>query len=56
LLVAYTLEKDNGYKKGIIYAGIFTLTHILDIVILFLGVKWLSGMIDIGPYNYYIQL
>lgn len=56
LLAAYTLEKQNGYRKGIAYAAIFTITHIIDIVILFLLVKWLSGYVDIWAYNFYIQI
>jgi ABC-type nickel/cobalt efflux system permease component RcnA len=55
LLVAYTLEKNHWYTKWIFFALIFTLTHILDILILFLITKVLVTFIDISKFNYYIQ-
>lgn len=56
LLIAYTLEKDNGYKKGLIFALIFTITHILDIIALFFITKVIITFVDPSKYNYYIQV
>lgn len=56
LLVAYTLERNHGYTKWIFFAFIFTITHILDILILFLITKVIVTFIDISKFNYYIQL
>ena len=55
LLVAYTLEKNHWYTKWIFFALIFTITHILDILLLFLITKVLVTFIDISKFNYYIQ-
>lgn len=56
LLVAYTIEKENWYKKGLIYALIFSITHILDILILFWITTLAFQYIDVAKYNYYIQV
>lgn len=56
LLIAYTLEKENWYKKGFIFALIFSITHIIDIIILFLIVKFIFHFIDVNDYIYYVQL
>ncbi|MCH2188599.1 hypothetical protein MK079_02100 [Candidatus Gracilibacteria bacterium] len=44
LLVSYTLEKRNGYLKGFLFAFVFTLTHIVDILLLVFIAKMLSGV------------
>ncbi len=56
LLIAYTLEKDNWYLKWFLFAVIFTITHILDILLLFLVTKILIWFIDITKFNYIVQL
>ena len=56
LLIAYTLEKNNWYFKWFLFAIIFTITHILDILLLFLVTKILIWFVDISKFNYYIQL
>jgi ABC-type nickel/cobalt efflux system permease component RcnA len=56
LLVAYTLEKNHWYAKWVFFAFIFTITHILDILILFLITKVIVTFIDISKFNYYIQV
>ena len=56
LLIAYTLEKNNGYKKGLVFALIFTITHILDIIALFFITKVIITFVDPSKYNYYIQV
>ncbi|MDD3144605.1 MAG: hypothetical protein PHV23_00680 [Candidatus Gracilibacteria bacterium] len=55
LLIAYTLEKENGYKKGILFSIIFTITHIIDIIILFIITKVIITFVDLNDYLYYIQ-
>jgi hypothetical protein len=55
-LIAYTLEKNNGYKKGLVFALIFTITHILDIIALFFITKVIITFVDPSKYNYYIQV
>ena len=55
LIVAYTLERNHWYTKWIFFAFIFTLTHILDILLLFLITKVIVTFIDISKFNYYIQ-
>ncbi|MDD2907277.1 MAG: hypothetical protein PHH98_01420 [Candidatus Gracilibacteria bacterium] len=56
LLIAYTLEKDSGYKKGIFFSLTFTITHIIDIIILFIITKVIISFVDITTYLYDIQL
>jgi ABC-type nickel/cobalt efflux system permease component RcnA len=56
LLVAYTIDKENWYKKWIVYAFIFSISHILDILILFWITTLAFKYIDVNKYNYYIQL
>lgn len=56
LLIAYTLQNDTWYKKWIIYSIIFSVTHILDILLLFLLTTLLFHFIDISKYTYYIQI
>ena len=55
LLVAYTIEKENWYKKWFIYALVFSISHILDILLLFLITTIAFQFIDISKFNYYIQ-
>lgn len=56
ILIWYTLEKWNWYIKWSIFALIFTITHILDIIILLLITNLLFNFIDISKYLYYIQI
>lgn len=56
LLIAYTLEKENWYKKGLLFAFIFTITHMIDIVILFFITKIVITFIDPSKYSYYLQI
>lgn len=56
LLIAYTLEKENWYYKWLLFSFVFTITHILDIIILFLITTVLFSYIDQSKYVYYIQL
>ena len=56
LLIAYTLEKENGYKKWLLFSVIFTITHIIDIIILFIITKVIISFVDPWKYIYYVQL
>lgn len=56
LLIAYTLEKENSYKKWILFSIIFTITHIIDIIILFIISKIIINLVDPGDYIYFVQL
>lgn len=56
LLIAYTLEKNNWYYKSFLFAIIFTITHILDILLLFLLTKIIVWFVDISKFNYAVQV
>lgn len=56
LLVAYTLQKDTWYKKGLLYSVIFSVTHILDILLLFFITTLIFNYVDVSKYSYYIQV
>lgn len=56
LLIAYTLEKENSYKKWILFSIIFTITHIIDIIILFIISKIIINIIEPNDYIYFVQL
>lgn len=55
LLISYTLEKNNGYLRGFLFAGIFSLTHILDILILYFISRWVSYFFQVN-YTFMIQV
>lgn len=56
LLIAYTLEKNNWYKKWLLFAVIFSITHIIDILILFMITKVIIHFVNPWQYLYYVQL
>jgi len=56
LLIAFTLDKDNWYKKWLLFAFIFTVTHMIDIILLFFVTKIIITFIDPSKYSYYLQL
>lgn len=55
LLVAYTLQEDSWYKKWLLYSLIFSVTHIVDILILFWITTLVFHYVDVSKYSYYIQ-
>ncbi len=55
LLISYILDKNKKLFDGTLYAFIFTITHIIDIIILFLFTKVIFNMYDISNYMIYIQ-
>ncbi len=56
LLVAHTLQKDAWYRKWLLYSLIFSVTHVLDILLLFLVTTIIFNYVDVSKYTYYIQL
>lgn len=56
LLISYTIEEDNWYKKGLLFSLIFSITHIVDIVVLFIITKVIIHFVDPSKYSYYIQI
>ncbi len=55
LLISYILDKNKSFFDGFLYATIFTFTHLLDIIILFLVTKVIFNFYDISNYMLYIQ-
>lgn len=55
LLISYILDKNKSFFDGFLYATIFTLTHLLDIIVLFLITKVLFNFYDVSNYMLYIQ-
>lgn len=55
LLVTYMIDWDKKYKDWLIFIFVFTITHIIDIVILFLVTKYLLINYNIWEYMLYIQ-
>lgn len=54
LLISYTLEKKNGYAKWFLFAAVFTITHILDIILLVFVARMLSWVVQ-SHYTTVIQ-
>ena len=55
LLISYILDKNKNFFDGLLYAAIFTITHVLDIVVLFLVTKVIFNFYDVSNYMLYIQ-
>lgn len=55
LLISYILDKNKSFFDWFLYATIFTITHILDIIVLFLVTKVLFNFYDVSNYMLYIQ-
>ena len=55
LLVGYILDEKKWFFDGLYYITIFTFTHLIDIIVLFLFTKILTNMYDISNYMLYIQ-
>lgn len=55
LLISYILDKNKNFFDGFLYIIIFTITHLLDIVLLFLVTKIVFNFYDISNYMLYIQ-
>lgn len=55
LLISYILDKNKNFFDGLLYTIIFTITHLIDIVILFLITKVIFNFYDISNYMLYIQ-
>ena len=55
LLISYIIDKKHNFFEWFIYIIIFSVTHILDIILLFLFTKILFWIVDISNYMLYIQ-
>lgn len=55
LLVSYIIDKNKSFLDGLIFITIFTLTHLIDIVVMFLVVKIFLSHYDISSYMVTIQ-
>lgn len=55
LLISYVLDKNKSFFDGFLYIIIFTITHLIDIVLLFLITKVVFSFYDISNYMLYIQ-
>lgn len=55
LLISYVLDKNKNFLDWFLYIIIFTLTHLIDIVLLFLITKVIFSFYDISNYMLYIQ-
>lgn len=55
LLISYILDKNKSFFDGLLYITIFTVTHLIDIVVLFLITKVFFNFYDISNYMLYIQ-
>lgn len=55
LLISYILDKNKSFFDGLLYAMIFTVTHLLDIIVLFLLTKVIFNFYDVSNYMLYIQ-
>ena len=55
LLISYVLDKNKSFWDWFLYIIIFTLTHLIDIVLLFVITKVIFSFYDISNYMLYIQ-
>lgn len=55
LLISYILDKNKSFFDGMLYITIFSITHLIDIVVLFLFTKIFFSVYDISNYMLYIQ-
>ncbi len=55
ILASYVLDKDKSFLDGFIFAVIFSITHIIDIVIVFIIAKVIFSYFDMWNYIIYIQ-
>lgn len=55
LLVSYIIDKNKSFFDGLIFITIFTITHLIDIVILFVMVKLFLSHYDVSSYMVVIQ-
>lgn len=55
ILIWYVVDKNKSFMDSIIYAIIFTITHLIDIIIIFIIAKVFFSYYDISNYIIYIQ-
>ncbi len=56
ILVSQILDTGMTYKKSVVYSGIFSLVHILDIIVVVVISKYFLKLFDPGKYLGTIQL
>ena len=55
LLVSYIIDKNKSFFDGLVFITIFTITHLIDIIVLFVLVKILMTHYDVSSFMIYIQ-
>lgn len=55
LLVSYIIDKNKTFWDGMIFIIIFSVTHLIDIVLLFLIVRFFFSLTNASNYMLYIQ-
>lgn len=55
LLISYILDKNKNFFDWLVFITIFSITHLIDIVILFWVTKIFLNFYDISNYMLYIQ-
>lgn len=55
LLISYILDKNKSFFDWFLFIVIFSITHLIDIVLLFLVVKFFFSMTNASNYMLYIQ-
>lgn len=55
LLVSYIVDKNKSFFDWLMFVTIFSITHLLDIILLFVVTKVIFWIYDISNYMLYIQ-
>ena len=55
ILISYIVDKNKSFLDWLIFALIFSITHIIDIIIVFIIAKFVFSYYDISNYIVYIQ-
>lgn len=55
ILISYTVDKNKSFFDWLIFALIFSITHIIDIIFVFVIAKFVFIYYDISNYIVYIQ-
>jgi len=56
ILISYILDKKKSLWHGILFAWIFSVTHLLDIVLLFVITTVFFEFVDPSVYMWYVQI
>lgn len=55
ILISYIVDKNKSFLDWLVFALIFSITHIIDIIIVFIIAKFVLSYYDISNYIVYIQ-